>query len=88
MKKKYLVAIIVWMFLFAGCSEGNRRHRGHHGYRRPVRPYHKQVRLPVRHRGPKIAVRSHSTYTMRKGLYGSRRGLRGQTRGKGHGKGK
>lgn len=87
MKKKFLVAIIIGLFLFTGCSEGHKRHRGHHGYRRPVRPSCGPVRPSVHHRGPIIVISRHPSHSSRKGPYGSRRGPQGPTKGKGHGKG-
>jgi hypothetical protein len=55
MKKKFLAVIIVWVVLFAGCSEGHRRHRTHHVVRKPAchqRVHHSSVRIGYSYRSP------------------------------------
>lgn len=59
MKKRFLVVIIVWMFLFVGCSEGHRRHRTHRIGRRTVphqRVYHSSVRIGYSYRFPSYKI--------------------------------
>lgn len=88
MKKKFLAVIIVWMFLFMGCSEGHRRHRGHPIVIRPSRPHYKQRVVPVCHRGPRIVVGSHGPKMGQRGPYRGQRGPHGPMTGKGPGRGK
>ena len=54
MKKRFLIAIIVWVFLFAGCSEDYRVHVTHRVGRRPV--HHKRVYHRIPHRIPHRGV--------------------------------
>ena len=92
MKKKFLVAIIVWMFLFVGCSEGHRKHRGHPGVRRSGRPHCRQKVAPVCQRGPRVVVGRHGSKIGQRGPHRGQRGPQGKHRdsglGKGHGRGR
>lgn len=92
MKKKFLAVIIVWMFLFAGCSEGHRRHRGYSVVIRSSRPRYGKVYPPVHYREPRVVISRHPSHTIKKGSYGSRRGpyspMKGKSHSIGRGKGK
>jgi hypothetical protein len=95
MKKKYLAAIIVWMILFAGCSEGHKRHRGHRVVRKPVchqRVHHRSVRIGYSYKSP-----SHKIGYKRPPMHGKggppmhgrgRPSMSGRGPGRGPGKGK
>jgi len=89
MKIKFLVVIIAWMILFAGCSEGHKRHRGHRVVRKPVchqRVHHRSVRIGYSYKSP-----SHKIGYKRPPMHGRGRPSmsgRGPGRGRGPGKGK
>ena len=92
MKKKYIVAIIVWSLLFAGCSEGHKVYVQHRIGRRPPSHYrYVYMSPPVRYRGPTVLAIRQGPKMGRNGSHGLQRGpggpqgSGGRGRGRGHG---
>jgi hypothetical protein len=84
MKRKFLAAIIVWVVLFAGCSEGHRVHVRHRIGRRPVH-HRRSVVIGHSYKTPSYKSPSHRIGYKRPPMHGKGRPF---MHGKGPGRGK
>jgi hypothetical protein len=88
MSNKLSIVVIIGLFLFAGCSEGHKKHRGHHGVRRSGRPHVKQGCGSGYGRGHGVVIGRQGPTRVQRGPYRWQRGPQVKPGGKGPGMGR